>query len=141
MEIIEIKQAKINGENVFFPIDYSLNIHNGLIEKIINIEIENFNLQLSIGADKNLKQICNYNELRELLGDINLSISNLENLRLKIINTKKWGEKIIYNEGAKSLCFSCYSLKNKSNIYIIFFNTNGTKEVENVYIHGIWRII
>ena len=89
--------------------------------------------------DKNLKQICNYSDLQELPYDINLPIFNLENLRLKIINTKKWGEKIIYNEGAKSLCFSCYYLKNKKNIYIIFFNTNGTKEVESIYIHGIWR--
>lgn len=82
MEVVEIKRAKINGEDVFFPIDYSLDIHNGLIDEIINIEVENFNLQLNIGMDKNFKQICNYNDLKELLGGINLSIFNLENLSL-----------------------------------------------------------
>lgn len=138
MEIIEIKRAKINGEDIFFPSIYWLNIENGLIDKTINIKIENLKFQFNINSNKNLKQICNHNDLKELLGNIYFSIFNLENLRLKIINTKKWGEKIVYNEGAKSLCFSCYYIKYEKKDYMIFFNTDGTKEVENIYIHGIW---
>lgn len=141
MEVIEIKRAKINGKEVFFPFNYWLDIQNGLTDKTINIEVENLNFQLHINSDKNIKKICNYNDLKKLSEDINLSILNLENLRLKIINTKKWGNKIIYNEGAKSLCFSCYSIRSEKEDYIMFFNTDGTKEVENVYIHGIWKNI
>jgi hypothetical protein len=138
MEINEIKKARINGHEVLFPINYWLNINNGLIEKKINIEIENFNFQIQIGNEKSITQICNQNDLFILLKRLNITIVDFEDLRLKVIKTNKWGDKLIYNDGAKSLCFNCYSLNNENRCYIILFNTDGTKEVENIYIHGIW---
>ena len=139
MEIKEIKEIKLNNQNIILPNDYWLNIKNGLMEKNINIEIENFNVNIRIGDEKNIVQICNQNDFHILLEKLSIETIDLEMFRLKVIHTKKWGDKLIYNEGAKSICFSCCYIKNEKGCYMIFFNTDGSKEVENIYIHGIWR--
>lgn len=139
MEIIEVKQVRINGKDVFLPTNYWLNIKNGLVKKDIDIEIENFNINIRVGDKKNIVQICNQKDLLILLEKLDMPIVDFEKLRLKIIYTKKWGEKLIYAEGAKSICFSCYSFKEDKECCIMLFNTDGTKDVENIYIHGIWR--
>ncbi len=141
MEIIEIKQVKINEIDVFPPLYYPLNIFNGLIDKTINIEVENLKFQFNIDRNKSINSICNYNDLKKILSSIHCFSFNLDNLRLKNVNTKKWGEKLIYNEGNKSLCFNIYYVKNENVYYIMFFNTDGTKEIENIYIHGIWKVM
>ncbi|MBB6329221.1 hypothetical protein HNP24_000171 [Chryseobacterium sediminis] len=139
MEIKEIKEIKLNNQNINLPNDYWLNIKEGLIEKEINIIIEDNAFQVMIESN-NFKQICNKEDLIALLDKLNLKNIDFEKFRLKSVITKKWGEKIIYDEGARSICFACYCFGDKNIIYLMFLNTDGTKEIENLYIHGIWRI-
>lgn len=136
---MEIKEIKLNNQNINLPNDYWLNIEEGLIEKVKNISIEGKAFQVMIESNDFI-QICNKEDLLALLEKLSLKNIDFEKFRLKTVLTKKWGEKIIYNEGAKSICFACYCFEDKNIIYLMFSNTDGTKEIENLYIHGIWRI-
>lgn len=138
MKIIEIKQAKIDEKEFFFPFNHWLNIKNGVIDRKVNIGIENFDIQIDVY--EKYKQINHFNDLKDILNNLNISIIDLDIFRLKLIDTTKWGEKIIYEEGAKSICFSCLYKKIEDSIYLIFFNTDGTKSIENIYMHGVWKI-
>jgi hypothetical protein len=139
MEITEIKHIRINGEGRILPTNYWLNMENGLIEKSINLEIENLNFHINIRNEENVVYICNQSDLSILLEKLDMPYIDLKEIRLKVIHTKKWGEKLIYDKGAKSICFGCYYFNHKNGYYMIFFNTDGTKEIESIYIHGVWR--
>ena len=60
--------------------------------------------------------------------------------RLKMIETSKWGKKPIYTEGADSICFNYYVVSLENVKYFILYNFSGTKNIEFLYIHGIWKI-
>lgn len=137
MEIIEINNILIN--------DKKFNLFNEHLVDILEsdrdkgyVEIT-FNLatyRLPLFVNKFCESICSEHDLQKLIQKLSLKDIDIAVLRLKIIDTKKWGKKPIYIEGADSVCFSFYQLDKN---HFIIYNTSGTKAIEYLYIHGIWR--
>lgn len=138
MEIIEIKNilVKNKGFNLFKEhlVDISESDRNrGYLE----ITFNSIKYRLPLFGNKFYESICSEDDLQNLTQKLNIKNVNISILRLKIIETKKWGKKPIYIEGADGVCFSCYPFDKN---HFIIYNTSGTKAIEYLYIHGIWKI-
>ena len=137
MGIIEINNIVVKNKKINLSKNHIVDIsdsdrNNGYVVVELNTTV--FRLPLFI--NNFCKSICSEEDLQNmkhklLIDDIDISI-----LRLKIIETKKWGKKPIYIEGADSTCFSCYRFNEN---YFIIYNTSGSKAIEYLYIHGIWE--
>ena len=139
MEINEIKKIVILGRKIELSQNHIVDVY-GLKSKSVTLTLKEDNISLDIPYIKGAVQVCSEDDLNRLLTDLEIFDVDISLFRLKVIETKKWGKKPIYNEGADSICFCCHSKRIGDNMFIIFYNTSGTKEVEYLYIHGVWKI-
>jgi hypothetical protein len=140
MEIKEIKNMLIKGKHVTLHKYHLLNIDG--FNDIVNLSLENGDIvfELPYMEDEKGYAICTEEELSRLLTNLRIPKIDISLLRLKIIDTKKWGKKLIYEEGADSVYFNCYYKVFHNTTILVFYNTSGTRGIENIYIHGIWKI-
>jgi hypothetical protein len=104
-------------------------------QKEIKIKLDNYEV---FELFSNSFTICNLQELNEFMSINN--ISNYESLRLEIRKTKKWGAKPLFKDGINNVCFQISVEIFGDKKLFILYNTNGSHEVESIYIHGIWEI-
>jgi hypothetical protein len=140
MEIKEIKKIIINEESFCLSKNHLVNVY-GLNDKSVKIFFKEEEIMLNFQfSGLSSIQICSEKELCDLLENLGIQKIDISILRLKIIDTKKWGRKPVYSEGADSICFCCYNVIIDNRNFIIIYNTSGTKAIEYIYIHGIWSI-
>lgn len=65
---------------------------------------------------------------------------NLLDLRIEIRETKKYGLKPILLNGINGKIFYCQLIKSNENSIFMIFNIDGTRGIESVYVHGVWKI-
>ncbi len=139
MEIIEINIIRVKDIELNLFKEHLVDIsetdrNKGYIDIIFNLT----KFRLPLFENKFCESICSEKDLQNLMKNLYIEDIDISILRLKIIETKKWGKKPIYIEGADSICFSCYKFDTN---YFIIYNTSGTKAIENLYIHGIWEVM
>jgi hypothetical protein len=82
--------------------------------------------------------ICTEQELFNMLNTY--SISNYDILRLEVRETNKWGRKPLFVNGTNGVCFSACTLNVESDIFLVLYATSGTRGIESIYLHGIWKL-
>jgi hypothetical protein len=137
MEIIEINNILVNNKKINLLNEHLVHIsesdrNKGYVEIASNLAT----YRLPLFGNKFCESICSEHDLQKLIQKLGLKDIDIAVLRLKIIDTKKWGKKPIYIEGADNVCFDFYQLDKN---HFIIYNTSGTKAIEYLYIHGIWR--
>jgi hypothetical protein len=137
MEIIKIDNILVNDKQFNLFREHLVDISEsdrskGYVDIVFNL----VKYRLPLFGNKFCDSICSEQDLRNLIQKLNVNIIDVAILGLKIIETKKWGKKPIYIEGADSVCFSCYQFDKN---HFIIYNTSGTKAIEYLYIHGIWK--
>lgn len=82
--------------------------------------------------------ICTEQDLQKLHKKLHIKNIDISKLIIKIIETRKLRKKTIYEEGADSSCFDFCKIDDS---HFIIYNISGTKAIEYLYIHGVWKII
>ena len=140
MEIREIKDIVINEESFYLSKNHLVDVY-GLDDNFLKIFLIEDKIMMNFQfSDLFSYQICSEKELYDLLKNLGIEKIDISIFRLKLIDTKKWGRKPIYSDGADSICFSCYNIIIENKNFIVFYNTSGTKAIEYIYIHGIWSL-
>ena len=82
-----------------------------------------------------------YSALLQCFSILTANVSkDLETFRIKLAETKKWGIKPLFIDGQNSICFSCFQMETEDFKYLMFYNTSGSKFVESIYFHGLWKL-
>lgn len=140
MEIIEIKRILVKDKSICLLNEHLVDVTElDRINGFIKFSFDSKEISFPLFSSQFSKGICSENDLQSLLLNLRLHNIDIALFRLKIITTKKWGRKPVYIQGADDICFSCYNITIDNDNYLIFYNTSGTKAIEYLYIHGIWR--
>jgi len=89
--------------------------------------------------DSSTKTICNKEGLNDLFKILNLDVNNLNVFRIYLRETKKWGVKPLFIDATNNICFKYQYKTFKNKGFLILYNTNGSRNIESIYIHGIWQ--
>jgi hypothetical protein len=137
MEIIEINNILVNDKQFNLFKEHLVDIsESDRIKGYVDITFNLIKYRLPLFGNKFCESICSEQDLHNLIQELGMKNIDISILRLKIIETKKWSKKPIYIEGADSVCFCCYQFDKN---HFVIYNTSGTKAIEYLYIHGIWK--
>jgi hypothetical protein len=140
MGINEIRKIFVKDKSLYLLEEHLVDVSElDRIDGFVKICFDSKEIKLPLYSSSCSKEIYSEKDLQNLLMNLGLNDIDIVLLRLKIINTKKWGRKPVYIQGADSIYFSCYHAIIDNENYFIFYNTSGTKAIEYLYIHGIWR--
>jgi hypothetical protein len=85
-------------------------------------------------------KVCNVNDWNNFLNLLNIDITDCDLFRVFIKETTKWGLKPMFVNGINSICFEIIIVKMNNFVYFLLFSKSGSKEIESIYFHGIWRV-
>ncbi len=139
----ELKGAMVEThtrETVYFPKDFWLDTEAIENPSQFTVVLDDFITFKPLVRSSNVTEVSTEEELEQLLKTHGLTMDSLSMLRLEVRETRTMGRKPVFINGNNSKKFKCELVVKHSSSYILLFGLIGTRSLESIYIHGVWKV-